>query len=264
VQTARYLYLFNPWSNGERVMATATSGTSTYRRMAELAKSDQGIAYRHELYQHRVVEELFDVERDPDCLVNLIESPDHQAALQELRATLEQWMVDTNDHALTAFRERDNPEVREAYVLEKEREAAERRGGKRKKAGKNANDDAAATKPNRPRGKQQPDLISISLPDKTAVGRTIIAKITHQLSDDLGEQQLHVTLKQGKQGARISRQVVKVTGTGEVKLTFDVPEEVPSGYVSFAAFVGEEFQKNLQHIQSEPIPLVESVRTPAQ
>ena len=41
VQTKQLLYLFNPWSNGERVMATATTGTPTYRRMAELAETDQ-------------------------------------------------------------------------------------------------------------------------------------------------------------------------------------------------------------------------------
>ncbi|MCA9038552.1 MAG: sulfatase, partial [Planctomycetaceae bacterium] len=49
VQTAEYLYIFNPWSNGERVMATATTGTSTYRRMAELARVDDAIRFRHEL-----------------------------------------------------------------------------------------------------------------------------------------------------------------------------------------------------------------------
>jgi len=61
VQTRRWLYLFNPWSNGERIMATATTGTPTYRRLAELARSDKSLAARHDLYQHRVVEELYDV-----------------------------------------------------------------------------------------------------------------------------------------------------------------------------------------------------------
>ncbi|MCA9067063.1 MAG: sulfatase-like hydrolase/transferase, partial [Planctomycetaceae bacterium] len=91
IQTKQYLYVFNPWSNGERVMATATSGTPTYHRMAQLAESDERIAARHTLYQHRVVEELFDVENDPDCLVNLIDSPAHEAVLTKLQSTLETW-----------------------------------------------------------------------------------------------------------------------------------------------------------------------------
>ena len=73
IQTKRYLYLFNPWSNGKRIFATATTGTATYRRMAALASSDKKLAARLDLYKHRVPEELYDVANDPDCLVhNLI------------------------------------------------------------------------------------------------------------------------------------------------------------------------------------------------
>ena len=44
VQTKRFLYLFNAWSDGERVMRTATQGTSTYRRMKALARTNPEIA----------------------------------------------------------------------------------------------------------------------------------------------------------------------------------------------------------------------------
>ncbi len=133
VQTKRFLYLFNPWSNGERVMATATTGTPTYRRMAELAKKDKKIAARHDLYQHRVPEELYDIEKDPDCLVNLIDDPACQQELAKLRKALEAWMVTTGDHMLDAFRKRDDPAAREAYVQLKEKEARERRNHKKRK-----------------------------------------------------------------------------------------------------------------------------------
>lgn len=133
VQTQQYLYLFNPWSNGERVMATATTGTATYRRMAQLAKKDNALAARLDLYKHRVPEELYDVANDPDCLVNLIDDPRHTKALAELRGTLETWMKETDDHCLAAFQHRDNPAAREVYVAGKEREAMERRGRKKGK-----------------------------------------------------------------------------------------------------------------------------------
>jgi len=132
VQTRRFLYLFNPWSNGERIMATATTGTPTYRRMAELARTDARIAARHDLYQHRVVEELYDIQNDPDCLVNLIDAPAHQQELAKLRKALEAWMVRTGDHMLDTYRHRDDPDAREAYVRQKEQEALQRKQQKRK------------------------------------------------------------------------------------------------------------------------------------
>ena len=133
VQTKRLLYIFNPWSNGERIIATATTGTPTYRRMATLAKTNPKIAARHELYQHRVVEELYDVQQDPDCLNNLINDKAYQKDIEQLRSKLEVWMVKTGDHMLDTFRNRENAAAREAYVVKKEEAAAARKNRKPKK-----------------------------------------------------------------------------------------------------------------------------------
>jgi N-sulfoglucosamine sulfohydrolase len=132
VQTEQYLYIFNPWSNGHRVMATATTGTATYRRMAELAKGDPTMAARHDLYRHRVVEELYHVADDPDCLKNLVDDPAHADALNEMRDALENWMVETGDPMLEVFRQRDDPAAREAFVRHQEKEAEARRAARRK------------------------------------------------------------------------------------------------------------------------------------
>ena len=133
VQTKRHLYIFNPWSNGERVFATATTGTVTYRRMAALAKSDEHLAKRLDLYYHRVPEELYDVTNDPDCLQNLIADAQYQAALVALRSDLEAWMQRTDDPMLAVFQKRDDAPNREAYVQKIEKEALKRRKNKRKK-----------------------------------------------------------------------------------------------------------------------------------
>ncbi|MDZ4288953.1 MAG: sulfatase [Prosthecobacter sp.] len=143
VQSQRWLYLFNAWSNGERVMATATTGTPTYRRMAQLAKTNPGLAARHALYQHRVVEELYDIEADPDCLKNLAATPEHQEALNEMRGTLEAHLERTKDPILEVFRQRDDAAVREAYVNGKEQESGAR-GSKKGKRKKKAKSKAAA------------------------------------------------------------------------------------------------------------------------
>ncbi len=242
VQTKKLLYLFNPWSNGERIMATATNGTPTYRRMAELAEINENIAARHDLYQHRVVEELYDIEKDPDCLVNLLDSPAHQTELAELRTALESWMVRTGDHLLDVFRHRDDPAVREDYVLEKEQEADARRKAKRAK---------------KPTGnkRKRADLISLEKPNSVVVGKPITVKIHHDLEAELGTQSVHVTLKAGNQGKRLDRKVVEVSGSGAVEVTFDVPPEVSDEFVSFAAFIGKDYQSNMQHLQTDPIPV---------
>ena len=137
IQTKRYLYLFNPWSNGERVFATATNGTVTCRRMIELAKTDKKLAARLQVYKHRVPEELFDVSGDPDCLVNLIDRHKHQAQLKKLRATLEEWMVETKDPMLEVFRKREDADFVEAQVQQLERESEARRSKNPRKKPKN-------------------------------------------------------------------------------------------------------------------------------
>jgi N-sulfoglucosamine sulfohydrolase len=245
VQTKQLLYIFNPWSNGERVMATATTGTPTYRRMAELAKTDEGIAARHDLYQHRVLEELYDVANDPDCLVNLIDKSAHRKELAGLRAALEAWMIETGDHMLEVFRHRDDPAVREAYVQQKEEEAQERRKRKRtiRKRGTAAG------------GKKRVGLISLDLPESVAVGKPVVLKVRHKLDAELGVQKVHVTLKAGPEAKRVSRQVLEASGEGVLEVTFDVPATVPGNVVSFAAFVGADYSSSLQHVHTKPVPL---------
>jgi len=132
VQTKKYLYLFNPWSNGERVFATATNGTMTCKRMVELAKTDEKLAARLDLYRHRVPEELYQVDEDPDCLVNLIAHPEHQDELKKLRSTLARWMVKSEDPLIEPFRKREDAAFVEAYVQGLEKESAARRAKKPK------------------------------------------------------------------------------------------------------------------------------------
>jgi N-sulfoglucosamine sulfohydrolase len=145
IETKRFLYVFSPWSNGQRIMQTATTGTPTYRRMRELAATDPAIAARHKLYQYRVVEELYDIERDPDCLKNLIDAPAYTSQRDQLRSDLDRWMVETHDPMLEVFRRRDDAAFREAYVKGQEQEADERRaeGGKAKVKGKKGKGKAA-------------------------------------------------------------------------------------------------------------------------
>ena len=127
IQTKTHLFLFNPWSNGERVFATATNGTVTCKRMVKLAEDDERMNERLELYRYRVPQELYHVKRDPDCLENLIHHPHHEKTKNKLMVLLEEWMVQTKDPLLECFQNRDEPEFVEAYIQKLEEEANARR-----------------------------------------------------------------------------------------------------------------------------------------
>jgi len=127
IQTKTHLYLFNPWSNGERIFATATNGTVTCKRMIELAKNDQAMNERLNLYRYRVPQELYQVKRDPDCLQNLIDSSNNQEIKYKLQKLLEEWMVKTGDPILECFRKRKDSAFVEAYVQKLESESEARR-----------------------------------------------------------------------------------------------------------------------------------------
>ena len=59
-----------------------------------------------DLFTHRVLEEFYDFANDPNALKNLIDDPSYADEIQELRNALEEWMVETDDPALNAFRGR--------------------------------------------------------------------------------------------------------------------------------------------------------------
>ena len=120
VEGTRFLYIFNPWSNGKRKMFSATYGTSTYKRMVELAKKDTRIADRIHLLNYRVLEEFYDVRSDPDCLVNLIDDPDYREEVETYRGMLEAWLAEMQDPMLDVFIGRDKPEIRAAYMREQQ------------------------------------------------------------------------------------------------------------------------------------------------
>ncbi|MDO8545210.1 MAG: sulfatase [Opitutaceae bacterium] len=136
--TKEYGYLFNPWSNGERMMATATKGTITYRRMQVLAKTDSDVRARLNLFDHRVLEEMYNYTTDPDALKNLIDDPKHRAERERLTKLLDAWMVKTGDPMLDIFRKRNDLKTREVFMAKTQKEADDRKGGGRAggKAGK--------------------------------------------------------------------------------------------------------------------------------
>jgi N-sulfoglucosamine sulfohydrolase len=108
VQTARFGYIFNPWSDGTHYYRNNNEGL-TMRAMNEAAATDPSIAERVRMFRYRALEELYDLERDPDCLRNLIEDEPYREEAERLRDELRDWMRRTEDPLLPAFEKRDSP-----------------------------------------------------------------------------------------------------------------------------------------------------------
>lgn len=248
VQTKDWLYIFSPWSNGKRVMTGATNGTATCRQMRVLAKSNEQIAARIDLFDHRVPEEAYEVKYDPDALTNLIAKPENAAQVAVLEKALEDWMVRTNDPLLEVFRHRDDAAFREQHIAALEEKQVSRKDRKAaKQMEKTDNKDGK-------KGANARKLITLTPPASVTPGQKATVKLVHSFPAELGEKPILVTLK-GGDNSRIERKELKASGGGLFEVTFDIPATVPGGKVIFAALVGTSIKDALQHLQTKPVPV---------
>jgi len=126
VHTAKFAYVFNPWSDGERKFSSASSSHKSYKTMEQLAETDAAVARRFETLIHREQEELYDLENDPDCLHNLASDPAHGGDLARLRAMLTKHMEESGDDVLEALQHRDSPEKLARFMEEQDQQSVER------------------------------------------------------------------------------------------------------------------------------------------
>ncbi len=234
IQGRKYSYIFNPWSDGERVFKTATTGTIAYKEMQRLAAIDPGAAERLRLFDYRDPEELYDYENDPDALDNLINNPEVKNELNRLRKEMENWMVRTGDPLLPVLRNRENKAFKDAYIEKVQKESDDRRASQRK---------------SRPNVQKRDDLIEMRLPKSASAGNSVTVQIAYTVPKQLGTQKIHVTIKDGA-GKRIDRKIVEVKGNGTARIEFSVPQMVANDSVQFAAFIGKDYDVNLQHLNS--------------
>ncbi len=248
IHTREFLYLYNPWSDGSRKFATATTGTQTYGQMVKRAASEPSIAARLDLFDHRVLEELYDVRNDPDCLVNLIDHPDHKATRDRLRNQLTAALVKIEDPVAPLVASIDDASLRQAYMAAEDarkQKAQEAKSKRQKRTG-------AAAKGLR-------DVISLRLPISVQKGRIFTVTVSHRIPESLGTQKIHVTLKRASTDPdanindRIHREVVSAVGTGDVEIDFQIPQTTDVQNVRIAAFIGADFESNLLHLNSAPI-----------
>ena len=243
VQGTRFGYHFNPWSDGQRVFKTATTGTLTFRVMKQRAAAgDAHLAERLHLFQHGVLEELYDYENDPDALHNLIDSPEHQEALSKMRRIMREQMSRSSDPLLAVFDQRLNARFRNRFIEDLQDEADARRLAERKKKV------GAKGQPII----RDPSFFSWTLPKGVNPNDDMKVIIHHKLPLTLGSQKFHVTLKD-HEGKRIKRIVKKASGLGSLEFSFRLPDNYPASAVRFATFVGEDYEHHRHHMNSDPV-----------
>lgn len=116
IHSKRYGYIINFWAGLTPPMRMDSTSGITFKAMQDAAKDDPNIAKRVKLFEHRVIEEFYDFEKDPDGLNNLIKSPEHQIEIHKMSRALSARMKATNDPALEAFNNPKDPEKLEELM----------------------------------------------------------------------------------------------------------------------------------------------------
>ena len=107
VQNGKFGYIYNPFANDEFWYRNNNEGLAM-RAMNEAAKNDEAIKARIDLFRYRVTEEFYDLEKDPDCLHNLIANPEFREVIAKMQAHLVVDMERTDDPMLEAYQNKED------------------------------------------------------------------------------------------------------------------------------------------------------------
>lgn len=101
VRDQRYVYIRNFMPHkiyGQHVAYMfETPTTQVWKRLYDAGKLNQA---QKRFWEIKPPEELYDLEADPDEVVNLAERPEHRATLERLRQALREWMLAVRDVGL--------------------------------------------------------------------------------------------------------------------------------------------------------------------
>lgn len=103
VTSKKYVYIFNGWSDGETEFRNESMSGLTFDAMKEAALTDPDVKARVDLFLLRKVEELYDVENDNSCLVDLMDKPEYAQLVDEMRNKMHEYMVQSQDGFLDKY-----------------------------------------------------------------------------------------------------------------------------------------------------------------
>lgn len=104
VQTKRFGYIYNAWSDGKYAYRVEPMGGLTFAAMERAAKEQKPVAERVQMLLYRVPEEFYDFEADPNALRNLVADPKYADDVAQMRQEIVAWMELTKDPLLETYR----------------------------------------------------------------------------------------------------------------------------------------------------------------
>lgn len=231
VQTRRFGYIFNPWSDGQRRFQNESQSGRTMKAMIEAADDNPAIADRVEHFLYRTVEEFYDYRADPDARRNLIDETQYQEDINRLRGELERWMVRTNDPALHALRHRDEPNALAEFMKQQEAEVQ-----------------ARIRKP-----QLSTDALKFRVPDSVEGGEKFTVRLDYRIPSKYGSQPMAVTMKSGDGESKLVRKIVRGKGNGGIDVQFTAPSRERHARLVIACFIGKSYQARYLHKLSNRI-----------
>ncbi|MDR2498989.1 MAG: sulfatase [Tannerellaceae bacterium] len=104
VQDAKYLYIYNAWSDGQYRFLNDSQGGIAFKGMVKAAETSPQIHDRVQMLWYRQPEELYALETDPDATRNLVADPSRKQALEQYRQSLANWMEQYGSSALESYK----------------------------------------------------------------------------------------------------------------------------------------------------------------
>ncbi len=114
-----FVYIYSPWSNGERVFVNCSWAGITFAAMNKYEGSDPAVLERLNFFKTRTREELYDAKRDPDALNNLANDAKYAQKVENYRAKMLEWMNQTGSWATHLMNNIDNIEACDEHVNNK-------------------------------------------------------------------------------------------------------------------------------------------------
>ena len=102
----QYHYIYNHFSDGKNQFYDGRyGGGRSLKAMERLAKTDPDMQKRIDFMYYRTKEELYDLEKDPHALNNLVDDANSLAALETMRKQMDSTLADLNDPYGSAYHE---------------------------------------------------------------------------------------------------------------------------------------------------------------
>jgi N-sulfoglucosamine sulfohydrolase len=105
VQDEQFLYIWNGWADGETKFRNESQSGRTMKAMQKAAEEDPAVAARVKDFLYRSTEELYDLQKDPACLTNLLAKKGGvgESRRSAMTKSLWHWMKRTGDPERKTF-----------------------------------------------------------------------------------------------------------------------------------------------------------------